>query len=180
MMPAGQLAQARLLDIPLVGLYPVPVEVANELLVYFGHDLGPCNRPFRQKGYALELDGRPVAVAVSAFIVNGPIRCAHGVYERGETVELARLAGERWANRVMLRVWREACGPRWPGGPGIAVSYSRNARHRGDLYRFDGWEKVREDAGSSGGGSWSRKRYATDAAYGPKTLWVWHWDGAAA
>jgi hypothetical protein len=115
-------------------------------------------------------------VAVSASIVNGPIRCAHGVYERGQTVELARLAGEPWATRVMIRLWREGCGPRWMGWPvDLGVSYQLNSK-TGNLYRFDGWERVEGVRGSSGGGGcWSRKRYATDAAHGPKTLWVWHY-----
>jgi hypothetical protein len=165
---------ARLLDVPISGVYPCPVAEANTLLERFGHALGPARRPFRQEAFVLEVDGGPVAVAVSASIVNGPV----AGYDRQEVVELARLAAAvPWANRVMLRLWREVCAPRWASWPvRAAVAYSQNARHPGNLYRFDGWEKVRDDAGSSGGGSWSRKRYATDAAHGRKTLWVWRYD----
>lgn len=46
-------AQARLLDLPMAGVYPVAVAEANALLVQWEHRLGPCNRPFRQKAYAL-------------------------------------------------------------------------------------------------------------------------------
>lgn len=165
--------QARLFDVPIVGVFPITVADANTLLVEWGHKLGACNRPFHQEAFALEVQGRPVAVAVSASIVNGPV----GGYERNETVELARQAAcEPWANRLMIRLWRETCAPLWPCWPvKAAVSYSKNSMHSGDLYRFDGWEKVRTDAGSRGGGGWSRERYAGEAALGPKTLWLWRY-----
>lgn len=165
--------QERLLDVPIVGLYPCHVDDANAWLVRWQHRLGPVHRPFRQEAFALEIAGDVVAVAVSASIVNGPV----AGFERDEVVELARLgAGLPWANRVMLRLWRECAAPRWGGWPvKAAVSYSHNAMHPGNLYRFDGWEKVTETAGSHGGGCWSRKRYATEAVYGRKTLWVWRY-----
>ncbi len=165
--------QGVLFPLPVVGVYPVPIREANALLEEFGHYLGPVHRPFRQEGWALQIDGRAVAVAVSASIVNGPV----AGLERGEVVEMARLAAsERWASRVMLRLWRECCAPRWAGWPvRAAVAYSQNARHDGSLYRFDGWRKVREDAGSSGGGTWGRKRGQGDEVYGRKTLWLWRY-----
>lgn len=165
----------RLLDVPMAGLYPVSMEEANALLVQWGHRLGPVHRPFRQEGYSFEVDGAPIAVATSGSIVNGPV----GGYERDEVVECTRLAAaEPWASRIMLRLWREVCAPRWKSWPVLAaVSYSHNAMHRGDLYRFDGWEKIREDAGSAGGGTWSRKRKNTEAVYGKKTLWLWRYPG---
>lgn len=169
--------QPRLMDVPIVGLYPMPVAEANALLVEWEHKLGPCNRPFHQEAFALEVTGRPVAVAVSASIVNGPVAS----FDRQQVVELARLAAcEPWANRVMLRLWRETCARLWPCWPvEAAVSYSHNGMHTGDLYRFDGWRKVRDDAGSSGGGSWSRQRYASEAVHGRKSLWVFEYRGGA-
>jgi antitoxin VapB len=151
----------RLLDIPIAGLYPIEVAQANAFLVKVGHRLGPVNRPFRQEAFGLEVDGHLMAVAVSASMVADHVTTLdlEGApderFNRQEVVELARLA---------------AAGPRWSGWPVRAlISYSHNAMHRGDLYRFDGWVKVRSDAGSSGGGSWSRPRYATDAVHGSKT-----------
>lgn len=163
----------RLFDSPLSGVYPVEMDEANYMLCAWGHKLGPCKRPFGQEGYCLEVAGKPVAVAVSASIVHGPV----AGYDLKQVVELARLAaGERWACRVMIRLWREACAKLWPHWPvQAAVSYSHNAMHSGNLYRFDGWEKIREDCGSSGGGAWSRKRYAGDAHHGKKTLWLWRY-----
>ena len=168
-------AQPRLLDVPMVGLFPTSLDYANRLLRSFEHRLGPVQRPFRSEAFVLELDRLPVAVAVSASVVSAHVAGFH----REEIVELARLAGEPWATRVMLRLWREVCAPRWKCWPVLAaISYSHNAMHRGDLYRFDGWERVRGDCGSGGGGAWSRPRYATDAVAGSKTLWLWQYAPA--
>lgn len=182
----------RLASIPIVGLVPVSMDEANALLVEFGHYLGPCERPFRSEGWALDLLGEPIAVAVTASIVSPGVsvwdRDENGElvvverFERREVVELARLASrERWATRVMLRLWREATAPRYlPWKPGAAVAYSQNSRHDGTLYRFDGWQKITDRAGSSGGGGWSRKRHASDAVHGAKTLWLWRYEETAA
>ncbi len=171
-----EVTQPLLLAVPISALMPILPEDANHLLVEWGHRLGPVNRPFRQEAYTLELHGRPISVAVSASIVSNTV----AGYARTEVVELARLCsapGSAWATRVMLRLWREACAPVWNCWPvRAAISYSHNAMHKGDIYRFDQWEKVREDCGSNGGGSWSRPRYASDAVKGSKTLWVWRYD----
>lgn len=168
--------QPRLLTVPVAGVLPITPDEANDHLVAWGHKLGPVNRPFRMEAWALEVDGRPVVVAVSASAVSDTV----AGFRRTEVVELARQCaapGCAWANRVMLRLWREVLAPRWDCWPvKAAISYSKNGMHKGDLYRFDGWEKVTETAGSGGGGSWSRPRYATDAVHGPKTLWLWRYD----
>lgn len=165
----------RLLDLPISGLYPLDIKDANRLLVEWGHRLGEIHRPFTMQAFALELDGEPISVAVSASVVSATV----AGYRRTEVVECARLCSRPdspWANRVALRLWRETCAPRWPDWPvRAAVSYSQNAYHRGDLYRFDGWERVRDDCGSSGGGAWSRQRYAGEAVYGKKSLWLWRY-----
>lgn len=188
-------AQARLFDAPLAGVYPVDLREANELLERFEHRLGPVRRPYRSEAFALEAGGRPVAVAVSASVVGSPVASAFvrdgeqivpfadrpQGFDRQEVVELARLAAsERWANRVMLRIWREICAPAWQGWAVLAaVSYSQNSRHSGDLYRFDGWRRIREDAGSPGGGSWSSIRDPADAVAGSKSLWIWRYQEPA-
>lgn len=171
------LPRPRLFDAPMAGVFPLDIDDANGFLLSVGHKLGVCNRPFRQEAYGLELDGRLIAVAISASIVNGPV----GGYERQEVVELARLAAaEPWANRIMLRLWREVCAPKWKSWPiRAAVSYSHNALHRGDIYRFDGWERVRDDCGSSGGGGgWTRPRNPSAVVAGRKTLWLWRYGDA--
>jgi hypothetical protein len=171
-------AQLDLLVVPICGLFPVDLERANALLVEWGHRLGPVNRPFRSEAFVLNLDGRAIAAAVSASIVSDTV----AGYGRQEVVELARLGRDPahpWVLRVMLRLWREVCAPRWACWPvRAAISYSKNSMHAGDMYRFDGWEKGRTDCGSSGGGAWSRKRYAEDAVHGSKTLWLWRYPEA--
>lgn len=167
---------------PIVGLVGVSVDEANALLTEWGHYLGPIGRPFPPTdAYALDFEGDPIAVATSDGIVGD----TSAGYARSEAVELSRLCvkpGEQWATRVMLRLWREKCAPLWrccsprSGQPPLAaVAYSKNERHEGRIYRFDGWERVTTRAGSSGGGQWSRKRAKNEAANGAKTLWVWRY-----
>jgi hypothetical protein len=168
--------QIPLLHAPMVGLVPCSLDLANDLLVRWEHRLGPCHRPFRSEAFGLELDGRWVAVAISASVASNTV----AGYRRQEVVELARLGRSPtapWVLRVMLRLWREVCAPRWTCWPvKAAISYHKQAWHSGDIYRFDGWEKGSENCGSSGGGAWSRQRYAGDAAHGRKTLWVWRYS----
>ena len=169
-------AQLALVHAPIVGLVPYTIADANRLLERWEHKLGICARPFRQEAFALELDGKPLAVAISASVVSDHV----AGYKRNEVVELARLGrtpDAPWVLRVMLRLWRAVCAPRWSCWPvKAAVSYHKQAWHSGDIYRFDGWEKASENCGSSGGGAWSRPRYAGDAAHGRKTLWVWRYS----
>lgn len=173
--PRAGLPQPPLFEAALVVFDTVGVAEANALLVAWQHHLGPLRRPFSTRAYALLLDGRPVSLAMSASTVSATV----AGYRRQQMVEVARLCsapGWGWASRVILRVWREVFARRWPGWPVLAaVSSSHNAHHRGAIYRFDGWERIRDDCGSSGGGAWSRKRYAADAVAGPKTLWLWRY-----
>jgi hypothetical protein len=156
------------------GLRGVPIVEANRLLVAWGHYLGACRRPFGQQAWALVVGAEPVAVAVSA----SPVAATTAGYRRSQLVELARLcSAERWATRVMLRLWREVAGPAWPYWPArAAIAYSQNDRHEGRIYRFDGWERVTARAGSNGGGAWSRPRHPGDMVHGPNTLWLWRYN----
>ena len=158
------------------GMAPVAVEQANALLRRWGHYLGPCQRPFGAEGWVLEVDGMPVAVAISASTVSATV----AGLPRGRVVELARLCshpGQRWATRPMLRLWREVAAPRWRYWPVVAaVAYSQSRRHAGELYRWDGWTLVTDSAGSSGGGTWSTSRDSDHVALGAKRLWIWRYD----
>ena len=159
-----------------VALHRVDMAEANELLDEWGHYLGPCLRPFHQEGWMLTVGARPISVAVSASAVATDT----AGYHRSRLVELARLCSaptDSWATRVMLRLWREALAPAWESWPPeAAIAYSQNARHDGRIYRFDGWTKVSDRAGESGGGgAWTRPRGSADAARGRKTLWLWRY-----
>lgn len=170
----------RLFCAPVAGLVPITVGEANVLLVRWGHNLGPCRRPFGQEAWVLDIEGRSVAVAISASTVSEHVRCADASQlRRDEIVELARLCAdpaERWATRPMLRLWREVAAPRWPFWVVVAaVAYSQSRRSGGDLYRWDGWTCEGDGKGSLGGGAWTRKRYAADEVAGPKRLWTWRY-----
>ena len=167
---SADLAAVQLSMLPVAGLATVPLDHANRLLADWGHYLGPVNRPFGAQAWVLDIDGEPVSVAVSTSTVSEHIAydettttgegddleviVQRKTLQRGELVELARLcSAERWATRVMLRLWREVAAPRWPYWPvTAAVAYSQNSRHDGTLYRFDGWTRAADDCGSSGGG----------------------------
>ena len=142
--PTNAERQLRLLTVPIAGLMPLPVGDANDLLTEWGHYLGPVKRPFRQEAYALEVDQRPVSIAVSASIVSVRVKG----FSRTEVVELVRLCtdpGHRWATRVMLRLCREIIAPRWSCWPvRAAVAYSQTRYHDGAIYRFDGWRLLAE------------------------------------
>lgn len=169
---------ARHVQMPLAGhpvaFGPINQQLGNRLLEDWGHYLGPCLRPFGIEAWLLEVNGDPVCVAVGATSVATSV----GGIPRNECVELARLCtvpGQRWATRVGLRLWREVAAPTWPHWPvRAAVAYSQNARHDGSLYRFDGWKRVRTDAGTTtGGGQWTKTRDDAHPATGPKSVWVW-------
>lgn len=165
------------MPVHVAGFAPVPLAQANLLLAEWGHYLGPVQRPFGSQAWLLDVAGEPVSVAVSCSIVSPTV----GEYRRDEVVELARLCsapGTSWATRVTLRLWREVAAPLWPyWAVRAAVAYSQNARHDGRLYRFDGWDRVRGDAGNVTGvtSTWTKVRAADHPARGPKSLWIWRY-----
>jgi hypothetical protein len=115
-------------------------------------------------------------------LVSPTVRDEDGTeWPRNRVVELARIArhpDERWVLRPMLRLWREVLAFEWPHWDfGLAVSYALPGRS-GDLYRFDGWTRVREVKRSSpGAGSTWAKPSASDAiGDGRKTLWIYRYD----
>jgi hypothetical protein len=160
---------------PLVSFDLIDDALANQKLVAWGHWLGGCDRPFGRQSFGLVVEGELLAVAVSASTVNET--CAG--FARQESVELARLCadpGHRELTRPALRLWR-VVGPRawarryWPVR--VAVSYQNAVRHTGDIYRHDGWVRVKHVRGGKTGpnASWSRSK-----EYDPKWIWVWPLD----
>jgi hypothetical protein len=166
---------------PIVAFDLIENGQADAALVEWKHWLGGCNRPFGRQSWGLLLAGELVAVAVSASTVNA--RC--GGFERGQVVELARLCSHpdhRDLTRPALRLWRKVGPLAWARQywPVVAlVSYSNAVRHKGAIYRFDGWRKVGDvKGGTSGTGSnWSASR-----AYEAKSVWAFDLpqEGAAA
>lgn len=159
---------------PLASFDRIDNVVADNRLLEWGHYLGDCNRPFGRQSFALFVGGTIVSVAVSASTVSAT--CAGR--PRETVLELARLCTEpnaRWATRVCLRFWRELAPSHWRYWPVQAlVSYQSAIRHTGDVYRFDGWTKVADTPGSSGGGTWASKKERE-----PKALWIYELRRAA-
>jgi hypothetical protein len=158
---------------PLVSFDLIPNEQADGALTEWGHWLGACNRPFGRQSFGLHVHNELLAVAVSASTVNAS--CAG--LPRGEVVELARLCAHphhRDLTRVALRLWRKVapeCWSRtyWPVRH--LVSYANAIRHKGNIYRFDGWTKAAEVRGGRAGVNtgWTRPRQN----YDPKIVWVY-------
>lgn len=141
---------------------------ADERLTKWEHWLGPCNRPFTVQSFGLFMDEWIVAVAVSASTVNASC----GGWKRNTVCELARLCAapdQRDLTRVCLRLWRKVAWRHWKDWQVEAyVSYANAIRHKGDIYRFDGWEKVAEVSGGTAGGGWQIGK-----SYDPKSVWVY-------
>jgi hypothetical protein len=161
----------------IAGLNPTTLTQANALLDHWDHCLGPCNRPFGAEAWVLEVAGTPVSVAVSASIVSPTV----ADLRRDQVVELARLCSapdHAWATRPMLRLWRQIAAPAWNYWPvTAAVAYSQNGRHDGATYRFDGWTRIRDNAGKSPGATstWTKQRADDHPAKGAKSLWMWRY-----
>lgn len=170
---------------PSVSIEAIDKADANRLLVAWEHPLGACERPFGQDFHVMIAKGRAAAVTVTTSTVSSTLRDEQGVtWPRKQMVELARIARspeDRWAMRPMLRLWREVLAHEWTHWPfGLAASYALPGTS-GNIYRFDGWTKVREVKRSSPGkGSTWAKPSATDViGDGRKTLWIYRYERAA-
>lgn len=159
---------------PIVAVEPIDLDDANALLDKWEHPLGACHRPFGIEAHVLEVESVPVAVTVSASTVSATC----GGDSRFDLVELARIGRSPdapWVLRPMLRIWREAIARTWPHWPVLAaVSYALPGTP-GDIYRFDGWERVGRVRPSVGGGTWSNSPKVNAMADGEKTLWRWRY-----
>jgi hypothetical protein len=158
---------------PMVTFDLMPHAEADRALETWGHWLGGCRRPFGRQSFGLYLYSELVAVAVSASTVNA--RC--GGYDRRQVVELARLCSHpehRELTRVALRLWRVVAPGAWgcKYWPVIAlVSYANAVRHKGDIYRFDGWRRAAVVRGGRAGvkTGWTCPRKVYEA----KVVWVY-------
>lgn len=133
--------------LPLRWFDRIDLETANELLIRWGHKMGPCKRPeFNEHlPHALVHEGEPVAVTIAATLVRHSIEGLPAArYNRVNTLELARLCASRGGLcRIALRMWREfVYAPMQANGWDHAVSYQDADLHSGNTYRFDGWQRV--------------------------------------
>jgi hypothetical protein len=133
----------------LAGLFPVvtfdacDVAVANELLVAWGHKMGPIKRPqfVPDRAHVLYFGEQPVALTVMSQLITPRLGVGMEYMVRENTIELSRLCACRpGLCRVALRLWREFVFE--PSTYEFAVSYQDADLHSGNTYRFDGWREV--------------------------------------
>ena len=151
---------------PIVTFEPVSLAQANEFLVLWGHKMGACNRGnARGWSHALFFREEPVGVCVTATLIRERVGGGAHHLTRASCIELARLCAARpGICRVVLRLWREFVFPDL--GYQYAMSYQDAALHSGNIYRFDGWQRV----------AYSRKG-GVDTRTGrqPRDKWIWQW-----
>lgn len=151
---------------PIAHLSAIPLHEANDLLVKWGHKMGPLLRG--KSGalhvHALHVHGNPVALATTSSLIAPNVGGGLGHLTRANCVELSRLcAGERWACRVMLRLWRETVFPAC--GVPYAVSYQDSDAHTGNTYRLDGWQRA----------AWVRGTPDLRSGRQGRNRWIWVW-----
>lgn len=143
--------------------------VANRLLTDWGHKMGPLLRGNSQAQHchALFAHGVPAAVVCTSSLISEHVGGGLSHMDRSNTVELSRLcAGNPWACRVALRLWRELV---FPGtNMRYAISYQDASMHTGNVYRFDGWKR----AGFSASGIDRR------SGKQGRRKWIWVWEHA--
>lgn len=151
--------------LPMVSFDSIPLKVANDLLVFWGHRMGPCQRGnARGWSHALFHEGRPVAIVTTSTLIRE--RCGGGLghLTRENTIELSRLCAERpTLCRVALRLWREFVFPSL--GYTWAISYQDAALHRGEIYRTDGWSRA----------AFSHSGTDTRSGRKGRNKWIWVW-----
>lgn len=151
---------------PLASFDKIDLSIANELLVKWGHRMGPLLRgnSGALQCHALFVHGHPVGLATTSSLIAPHVGGGLSHLTRENTVELSRLcASDKWACRVVLRLWRELVLP----GTGVAtaISYQDADIHSGATYRTDGWVRAAYARGTFDrrSGRQGRNRY----------IWVW-------
>lgn len=150
-----------------VGFDPVTLPEANEMLVAWGHKMGPLKRGNQGAAscHALWMGDEYLAVATASTLIMPVVGGGCSWMTRDNTIELSRLCAARGGLcRVALRLWRECVFPSL--GYDYAVSYQDADLHNGNTYRFDGWKRV------------GRARSGTDTRSGRpgRDKWVWAWS----
>lgn len=158
------------MTIPLVVFGFIDDAEADRLLVEWDHWLGGCGRPFGRQSFGIVIDGEILSVAVSASL-----RWPVAGYKRDEVVELARQASHpdhSNLTRVCVRLWRIIAPREWSmkyWHVRACISYQNAIKHTGNIYRFDGWKKVKEVKGGVTGRNARKGRQK----YDPKNVWAY-------
>lgn len=152
---------------PIASFSSMDIDEANELLVLWNHRMGPICRPQFQPdiAHALYHGDRPVALTVTSQMITSHAAREASYLTRDNTIELSRLCACRpGLCRVALRLWREFVFSEMSHE--FAMSYQDADIHSGNIYRFDGWQRI---AFSPKGG-----RDRRSGAEG-RNKWIWQW-----
>lgn len=156
---------------PMVSLNPIALPVANELLVRWGHKMGPISRPMRgsvtsgggDTAFGLYQEREPVGLFVVSTLIRENVATRKDL-NRSNTVELSRVVAARpGICRLLVRMFREFVLPGLPYQ--YAISYQDAKQHSGDLYRFDGWVRIAASRSGPDGRSGRPGR--------SKVIWGW-------
>jgi hypothetical protein len=189
---------------PAVAFYQVASREAERLLIDWRHPLHlptaeypdghPYTRPFGRLPFVMEDRGRPAAVVIIASTPNASVASSRGL-NRYNTLDLARIARspdrrDQGCLRAVLRISRDYLVPQWlsayPGWSARSAELNGGrAQIRalastslpgtpGNLYRFDGFTKVRTSVGPMGGGRQKPSR-ANAIADGARGLWIYEY-----
>ena len=188
---------------PVVAFYQVDIAEAEELLIAWQHPLHladeeypngrPYSRPYGSLSFVMEDRGRVAAAVVLASTVNASV-CKERGWHRYNTVDLARIARspdrrDEQCLRAVLRIARLYFTPLWLGAyPGWdersaelcgqpqieALSSTSLPGTPGQMYRFDGFERIRVTKGAKGGGH-QKPSAANAIADGARGLWVYRY-----
>jgi hypothetical protein len=150
---------------PIASFTECSLSQANELLVAWGHKMGPLARGNQGAWcHALMHEDAPVAVTTTSYLIAPRVGGAAHL-TRENTIELSRLCAARSGLcRVALRLWREFVFPSL--GFDHAISYQDADLHNGATYRFDGWTRI----------SYSRSGTDTRSGRPGRNKWVWQWS----
>jgi hypothetical protein len=153
---------------------------ANELLVAFGHPLGPFNRPFGYQAWGLAIEGpgsRRRGVRLNRRRDRRRLQAPPGCRPRPDRTppgpsgdhagHAPPVAGLPGATLGLL------------GRASAGCSLVRTPWQGGDLYRFDGWRKYGDCKPWAGGGNWSKPSKANTMADGIKSLYYYEYPSSA-
>lgn len=166
---------------------PAPIEIVtltraqSNVYVDRWHDLGAETRRYGYAAFAMVVFGEVLAVATSGTTASASVDQKTGL-SRLNTIELTRLCRSpdpkaKGVLRAMLRLYRDFLALGYPpknskSQPTSAlVSYSLPGKLGGDLYRCDGWYRLRDCKPWGGGGTWSTGSRV--AGGGPEALWIY-------
>ena len=188
---------------PVVAFYQVGIAEAEELLIAWRHPLHlpnddyphgrPYTRPFGSMAFVMEDRGRRAAAVILASTINTSVNKTQGLH-RYNTVDLARIARnpdrrDQQCLRAVLRIARDYLVPLWlgtypkwdarsaelSGQPQIdALSSTSLPGTPGNLYRFDGFDRIRVSTGAKGGGH-QRPSAANTIHDGARGLWIYRY-----